>query len=241
MNIAVVDDIKSDSDLLIQFLRQYEKEYAFDMTVSFFSSGEELLASLQNSDYTVVFLDVFMESMDGIETARKLWKINAQCLVVFLTVSKEHIWQAASLHCFDYIDKMELTKERIFRVLTDLRTRVPETRQTLDFISGSQPVSLPVCRIQHILSDNNYTIFGMTDKTEQRFRISFKSIWELAGDIPCFLNCNRGILLNMDYIIREETDIYIMQNGQRFPIRRFDRSSIKNIYHNYQFAKLDKM
>lgn len=241
MNIAVVDDLRSDSDLLIRFLREYEKEYAIAMTISCFSNGEELLASLHRSEYDIVFLDIFMHSMDGIETAGRLWKIDAQCLVVFLTVSKEHIWQAANLHCFDYIDKSDLTKERIYRVLTDLRARLPRLSRTLDFISGSQSVSLPVCRIQHILSDNNYTVFGMTDKTERRCRISFKRISELAGTIPCFLNCNRGILLNMDYIIREESDIYIMQNGQRFPIRRFDRSAIKTIYHNYQFEKLDKM
>lgn len=241
MNIAVVDDIKADSDRLLELLREYDRQYPCSMTVSCYCGGEELLSSLHGSAYDAVFLDIFMEPVDGMETARRLWKADARCQVIFLTVSREHIWQAAGLHCFDYIDKEELTRERIFRVMTDLRARLPELSKTLDFVSGSRSFSLPVSRIQHILSDNNYTVFGMTDGTECRCRISFKSICELTGNIACFLNCNRGILLNMDYIRREEADIYIMQDGQRFPIRRFDRPAIKNIYHNYQFEKLDKL
>lgn len=241
MNIAVVDDSRIDSDSLVQLLCQYEKHFAFDMTVSCFLSGEAFIASFPESNYDVVFLDIFMEPMDGIETARQLWAVDPQCLVVFLTVSQEHIWQAAGLHCFDYIDKAALTKERIFRVIADLRRRLPQIQQALRFTSGSQSVSLPVCRIQYILSDNNYTIFKMADETEFRYRISFRSICELAEQAPCFLNCNRGILLNMDFILREEADIYVMLNGQRFPIRRFERSAVKNTYHHYQFQKLDRM
>ena len=123
MNIAVVDDNRQESTLLIQLIRQYEKEYSLCIDISCFSDGSDFIASLNQNDYTAVFLDIFMECMDGIETARKLWEMSAQCLVVFLTVSREHIWQAASLHCFDYIDKEDFTKERIFQVLTDIRRR----------------------------------------------------------------------------------------------------------------------
>lgn len=241
MNIAVVDDNKQESSLLIQLLHQYEEQYAFDMKVSCFFSGEDLIASLHNEDYDVVFLDIFMDHMDGIDAAQRLWETDPQCLVVFLTVSQEHIWQAASLHCFDYIDKKDFTKERIFHVLSDIRKRLPAIHRALDFVSGNQQVSLPVYRIQYILSDNNYTVFVMADGTEYRYRISFRNIYELAGSAGCFLNCNRGILLNMDYILQEETDVYVMQNGQRFPIRRADRASIKNAYHNYHFEKLENI
>ena len=241
MNIAVVDDNRQESTLLIQLIRQYDKEYSLCIDISCFSDGSDFIASLNQNDYTAVFLDIFMECMDGIETARKLWEMSAQCLVVFLTVSREHIWQAASLHCFDYIDKEDFTKERIFQVLTDIRRRLPAIRRTLDFVSGSQTVQLPINGIQHILSDNNYTIFLMTDGTEHRYRIPFSKVCELTESCGCFLNCNRGILLNMEHIISEETDVYVMKDGHRFPIRRADRASIKSTYHNYHFEKLDEI
>lgn len=96
-------------------------------------------------------------------------------------------------------------------------------------------------KIQHVIADNNYTLFVMEDGTEYRYRIPFRNVREMVDQVEYFLNCNRGILLNMNDIEIEETDVYVMKNGQRFPIRRFDRVLIKNIYHQYQFTKLNEM
>lgn len=243
MDIAVVDDDRADADLLIQFLYDYRKQYSFDITVTYFSSGEDFLASVYKNekDYMIIFLDIFMEKIDGLETARRLWERDSHCLTVFLTSSQEYIWQAAQLHFFDYIDKQYLIQERVFKVISDARKKLSLTREYLDFTSGSRQVHLPMEKIQYILSDNNYTIFGMRQGEEYHYRIPFSNVLKLIDGIDYFLNCNRGIVLNMNDILREETDVYIMKNGQRFPIRKLNRTSIRHIYHSYQFKLLDEM
>lgn len=239
MNIAVVDDQKEEAALLIRFLHEYEKDSGIEISLFCFLDGNELIASLTEREYSIVFLDIFMEHMNGLEAAQQLWERDAHCLTIFLTVSREHLYQAAGLHCFDYIDKKDLTRERIFQVLTDAGKRLPSLHRTLDFTSGNRKVQLPVHHIQYILSDNNYTIFRMTDQTEHRLRVPFGIVCTQADNVSCFLNYNRGVLLNMEYITREDTDMYTMSDGQRFPIRRSDRAAIRNTYHNYQFEKLD--
>ena len=241
MNIAIIDDDQLVSDLLLGFIEQYSQMYSFDITVSCFSSGDGFLSSLAPSTYTMVFMDIFMKGSNGIETTRHLWEQDPQCLVVFLTVSQEHIWEAARLHCFDYIDKKALTCERIFHILSDVRRKLPQLNPHLDFFSGNKQIHLPVNKISYIQSANNYTLFSMDDGQESRYRVQFGTVAERAGHVEQFLLCNRGILQNMDYISQEEEDVYEMKNGQRFPIRRSDQSSIKEIYHQYQFKKLDFM
>lgn len=241
MNIAVVEDNRQEMDLLLRLLNEYGEENALDLMISPFSYGEDFIASLDQKDYEVVFLDIFLNKMDGMEAAGLLWEHDPGCLIIFLTSSREHIWQAARIHCFDYIDKKDFSRQRIFEVLTDVRRKLPETNQYLEFLAGNLSVRLPMRKIQHILSDNNYTIFRMEEGSEYRYRIPFRSILELTGQVDYFLNCNRGILLNMNSIIKEETDVYVMKGGQRFPIRRFERAAIKDIYHQYQFKKLEEM
>lgn len=241
MKIAVIDDNEREADLLLHFIQQYKTAFSYDITAYSFPSGEAFLSTFCESEYDVVFLDIFMEKIDGIETARHLWERDPQCLIVFLTVSQEHIWQAAQIHFFDYIDKKDFNRQRIFRVLSDLRKKLPQLDEHLDFVSGNRHVRLSLNRIQHILSDNNYTVFSMEDGQEQRYRVPFGSILKLIKDVNYFLLCNRGILLNMNHIIREETDVYVMKNGQRFPIRKADRTAIRHTYHQYQFEKLDSM
>ena len=126
MNIAIIDDNKPESDLLIRFIDEYSETYSFEIKTSSFLSGEDFLSSLSPSIYSMAFMDIFMKGMDGIQTAEHLWEKDPQCLVVFLTVSQDHIWEAARLHCFDYIDKKTLTRARIFHVLSDIRKKLPQ-------------------------------------------------------------------------------------------------------------------
>lgn len=241
MNIAVVEDSRQEAELLVQFLELYGKRHGCDLTISYFMSGEEFLSSLGKTNYTAAFLDIFLGKMDGMETAGRLWEYNPQCQIIFLTSSREHIRQAFQVHCFDYIDKKDFTCERIFEVMADLRRKLPSVNQYLEFVSGNRSVRFPMNKIQYVLSDNNYTIFMMEDGKEYRYRIPFGNILELMGQEKNFLNCNRGVLLNMNDIVKEESDVYVMKNGQRFPIRRFDRALIKDRYHQYQFARLEEM
>ncbi len=241
MNIAIVDDNRQEAEKLERLLAEYQKSTLINMTISHFSNGEEFLVSFQKSKYTLIFLDIFMNKLNGIETAKRLWKIDSQCLFVFLTTSQEHIWQAARLHCFDYILKDHLTLERITQLLADVHKKLPNLNRYLDFESGKQAVHLPLNKIVYILSDNNYTIFGMDNNQELRYRISFSNILEMLNDVKFFLHCNRGIILNMNHIVAEENDTYKMKNGQRFPIRKLDRNAIKRIYHDYQFERLEEL
>ena len=215
MNVALVEDNRQELKLLYRFLEEYGEENNLEPAISCFSCGEDFISSLGQKDYDVVFLDIFLENMDGIEAAR--------------------------VHCFDYIDKKDFTRERIFEVLADVRRKLPQKNPYLEFSSGNRSVRLPMHKIQYILSDNNYTLFGMEGGAKHRYRIPFGSIMELTGQVDYFLNCNRGILLNMNGIIKEETDVYVMKGGERFPIRRYERAAIKDIYHQYQFQKLEEM
>lgn len=241
MNVALVEDNRQELKLLYRFLEEYGEENNLEPAISCFSCGEDFISSLGQKDYDVVFLDIFLENMDGIEAARLLWEYAPGCLIIFLTTSREHIWQAARVHCFDYIDKKDFTRERIFEVLADVRRKLPQKNPYLEFSSGNRSVRLPMHKIQYILSDNNYTLFGMEGGAKHRYRIPFGSIMELTGQVDYFLNCNRGILLNMNGIIKEETDVYVMKGGERFPIRRYERAAIKDMYHQYQFQKLEEM
>lgn len=241
MNIAVVEDNRQERDTLVCYLEQYGRKEDCDLKVLYYPNGEEFLSSFGKKDYTAAFLDIFLERMDGMEVARRLWKYNPQCQIIFLTSSREHLRQAFQVHCFDYIDKRDFTYQRIVEVMTDLRRKLPSVNQYLEFVCGNRSVSLPMRKIQYVVSDNNYTVFMMEDGTEYRYRIPFGNILERMEQADYFLNCNRGVLLNMNDIVKEDKDVYVMRSGQRFPIRRFDRVLIKDKYHQYQFTRLEEL
>jgi Response regulator of the LytR/AlgR family len=241
MNIAIVDDEKSEFQRLDSMLKAYASDNRFNIKTTYFAGGEALLDVHTPGIFDVIFLDIYMDGMNGIEVARKVCDTDSQCQVVFLTTSKEHIWQAASLHGFDYILKDQLTEVRVFTLLEDLRKKFHYYDCIISFDTGSVNVQLKTNDIESITSNDNYTIFTMVATGEERHRIQFSRIAEMLSINDNFLHCNRGIILNMNHIVNEADDVFTMKSGMMFPIRKRDRIAIKKKYHNYQFKKLEEM
>ena len=113
MRVAVVDDLRMDAENLRGMLDRRLRSGTF---IDLYASGEAFLAS--QSRYDLIFLDIVMEGMDGIETARQLRARDMDCLIVFLTSSREYVWEAFPMHAFDYLVK-PVEQERLDRVLEE--------------------------------------------------------------------------------------------------------------------------
>ncbi len=92
-----------------------------------FPTGKALLEAGERFD--LVFLDIQMEPPDGLETAEALRRRGDGCLVVFLTVLRERVFDAFEVRAFDYLVKpveparLRRTLERALEDLERRRTR----------------------------------------------------------------------------------------------------------------------
>ena len=68
-----------------------------------YATGEELLASGKRFD--IVFLDIQMEGMNGIEAARSLRERREDTVLVFITGIKDYVFDAFDLYAFQYLLK----------------------------------------------------------------------------------------------------------------------------------------
>ena len=70
IRIAICDDEKHMSDHIRSFVSDFFHKKNREISLRMFSSGEELLS--YNGQIDILFLDIQMKDMDGMETARKL-------------------------------------------------------------------------------------------------------------------------------------------------------------------------
>ena len=99
MTAAICDDEK----ILCDQLEKWIKKQAPDCDLALFTSGEALLR--EKKDFDIIFLDIRMEGIDGIETAKRLRSRRAETILIFITGIKEHVFDAFDVSAFHYLLK----------------------------------------------------------------------------------------------------------------------------------------
>ena len=67
MQIAIVDDRADDRAELSVCLENYMKKHQLDYTLTEFEDGENFLKAAAQVNFQLVFMDIYMENMDGME------------------------------------------------------------------------------------------------------------------------------------------------------------------------------
>ena len=103
MKIAICDDEKEYRDFILKHISSYFNERLIDFKAYEFESGEDLLSS--NKMFDIVFLDIEMEELNGIQTAKELNRINKNTVIFIITAYQKYLDDAMDLNVFRYIDK----------------------------------------------------------------------------------------------------------------------------------------
>ncbi len=237
MKLAIVDDNEIEQEIILNTLEAYNKEYGVTSKIECFTDGDSFLNAYKSADYDLIFMDIFLADQNGIDIVRKIRQTNSKVLIVFLTTSADHIFEAAPFHFFDYILK-PFEYKQIFHVLNEARQILPANEPELSFEYRNFDIHFPLSKIQYIYS-NNHEVIIHTVNGSQTFRLPFYSIIQNLED-PRFLQCNRGVMLNMDYIKSMESDYFEMTDAKCFPIKTKGRKLIREQYIQYQFLKLEE-
>lgn len=83
--------------------------------------GEAVLSKVEELHPEVIFLDVEMPKLSGIECAKKIIDINPKIIIIFATAHEVYMSDAFQLYAFDYIVK-PFKLDRIYQTLNRIKT-----------------------------------------------------------------------------------------------------------------------
>lgn len=233
LRIAVADDSESDMKRLISAIEN-AAEGVCGIECVCFANGDSLLAADVSCD--AFFLDICMDGTDGIATAEKLRSSNSNIPIVFVTSSEEYVWDSFAVHPFDYLLK-SYDGERIRRLFSDLVKKAGGREPELKIMVSRQGFSVPFSKISYVTA-HNHTVNIAVENTVYRSAATFSGIKdELCAD-PRFLLCNRGVIVNMDRVLRFDSDAIEMSDGAVFPVRQRDRTKLFGEFTQYQFRTM---
>ena len=238
LNIAIVDDLKADADRLYQTVAGWEPSCAAEIgRIECFSGGEELLARFERGVFHLVFLDICMDRLNGIETAKRLREIDSRVLIVFVTTSDEFAFQAFPVHAFDYIIK-PYAAETLHRVLNEAVRLFGVAEPSFAIRHDRTASDIPASSIVSAVSRGHSVEISLDVGAPINSSMTFAEIEALFGADPRFLLCNRGLIINMEHVATVENDAFVMKNGQTWPIRVRGRAQLMEQFAQYQIARL---
>ena len=98
MKIAIIDDDQNDREYLITYIKNYGQNHPFPFSIDTISSGELFLKNSMYNEYSIIFVDIYMEGIDGVEIAHTIHSSNKDCLIIFFTSIQDNMWRAIKTH-----------------------------------------------------------------------------------------------------------------------------------------------
>ncbi len=237
LNIALVDDEKEYLTELEKLCRHYTMKHGCRMDIFSFFDGETFLDALRNTEFSIVFMDIYMEKTDGITAARRLREKDHACILIFLTTSREFMPEAFSCHAFEYISK-PINCERVEKVLDDAMKILPTPQKFMEIVCDRKTVCVFLQDIVSATTDAHYLELSLADGSRLRSRMTVTKFLQLAGQDSRFIPANRGVLLNAEHILSFTDGCCMMDNNTKLPLRVKDAGRIEQAVRDYNFKMI---
>lgn len=237
MKIALVDDNQSCLDEMFRLCCDFGIQNHCQMKIELFTSGNAFLKALDSSNFSVIFMDIYMNEIDGISTALKLREKEHNSILIFITSSMEFMSEAFSCHAFEYIIK-PFSAQRITNVLQDVLKVLPLSSKYIEIYSNREIIRVFLDNILSVITDAHYINIELSDNSMLRSRMTMSEFMKKTDGDSRFISINKGITLNADYILDFQDNCCILENGSRFPIRVRNCRKIEQAVRDYHFEKI---
>lgn len=237
MQIAIVEDIENDSRELIKMLKSYFQNKNISADWTCYSSGQDFLDSHYPGRYDLVFLDIYMDGINGMDTARKIRQTDTSCSLIFFTTSYVHAVESYEVNASYYLTK-PLKKEALEKALDIVCCPFEKNSQYITLTAkGYLKTKILLGDILYVDCIARHTYVHLFDKQIMVYDPIAAVLDTLAGDSR-FLSCNRNIMVNMDWIDSVPSDEFLLKNNEHVPIRQRGRKALKRAFLEYSLKDL---
>ena len=222
---------------LKQIVSKFFDERKIQYEIHLFYSGEEFIdLNMDMAKYHIVFLDINMEGLDGISTAKRLRELCKDIFVVFVTAFINYALEGYEVDAVRYILKNspnfdKSVNECIETILEKMNYAVEI--HTLKFKEGTKDINEDsIIYIESNLHELHFYI--MTHELEVKRLDGTLNNMENNFDVNKFVRIHQSYLVNMKYIKSIKLQKVILINGSELPIAKPRYKTVRQIFANYK-------
>lgn len=231
MRIAICDD---EIEFVQKIKSSLEKIVEENDIVECFENGVNLLKADKENFFDIVYLDIEMPGIDGMETAEKLQHINRGTLVIFVSSYSCYISKAFKINAFQFLIKDYADENEIISEYKRAKERYCLEHYLYSIKKKDTIKKFEINKIVYIESNRRHLYVVTIDGCKHEFRGKI-SEEEKKLKLFNFIRIHESILVNMAYIRRiDPTSLTLKyQSNEHIPISRRYKENLMNEYNLY--------
>ncbi len=222
MKIAICDDYPKTQQELISVLKAHKPTWK----MSIFKSGEDLIRNISDENFfDLIFLDIYMDKLNGIDTAKTLRNMSCHTAIIFTTTTRDFAVESYQVEALSYLLKPISETELLIAI-----ARFEKHFHPAQVRLGNQ--LFPVPEVLYLESQDKKVIAHFRNEDTIEWTAKLNDVEPtLIG--PQFLRCHRSFIINMDAVNNIISGAFQLSDGVKIPIRRQNVKEITNRYYRY--------
>lgn len=220
IKIGICEDNSIHRDLLNSYICKFFN--VLDYNILEFTSGEELLSKYPN-DIDLLFLDIQMQDLNGMDTARKIREFDTNVEIMFTTSVLDYVCEGYEVNAYRYMIKpidYNILENNISKCIENI---IKKKNNCLTISDKSKFIKVKFDDILYIETSKRHLIIHTTNGSEI-IKMSMRKIEKLLNND--FFRCHNSFIVNLEKISKiDVSDIYI--NNTIVPISKHRIKQLK--------------
>ncbi len=231
IRIAVCDDEQRCLDECSNLINEYKEAHpGTEAEIRCFRTSRDLLSAREKKSFDAYILDVYIDTLSGVDLAREIRKDNDEARIIFLTTSAVHYRDAFRVQAAHYLEK-PVERGEFFEALDRIFNEETEKYYAVKDMGVISKVKIK--DILYITSEDHYKSI-VTPERSYFVRGTMKDILMGINEENFYL-LNNKVIINLKRLKKISSSEIEMEDGTLFPVPRGSYRTISSLFLKHSF------
>lgn len=218
MRIAIIEDEQVHRELLDTYIRKWGMEMKVTMSIQHFENAERFLFQWEDIDFDVLFVDIQMSGMNGMELARKVRSKDINTTIIFTTGITDYLEEGYEVAAMRYLLK-PISEEKVSSCLNQVLGKRKTDDCVIIHTLDEETRKLSTENINYIEAMGHGSLVGLAYGEVVECKESISELAKLLGAKE-YRKSHRSYLCRIGNIHQIDKDTIYFDDGSSIPVSR---------------------
>lgn len=232
IQIGICDDDMKSASKIETLLQNIGKKQLIDMNIEVYADGATFLESLERKmRYDIIYLDIKMKLMDGVDTAKGIREIDQEAIIIYVSNYENYLMELFEVEPFRFIKK-PIDEEKFYNYFRKAYEKVLKKDNFFEYKFNKMVFKVPLKDIMYFESSGRIIKIVRKDFNQiEKFYGRLNEIEKFLKNCKYFfLRIHQSYLVNFEYVQKMNYTKVCITNGKELFISESRQKRIREEY-----------